>query len=100
MEIRDITAVSVLDVPNYSRFGFRCAEKYEIKTADEKFAVALLALELKHGVLGDIPGRFVESAAFEFDEKEFMQYDAAFPHREKAETDSQREFKLLASLRY
>jgi len=35
----------------YSRFGFRCAEKYEIKTADDKFAVALLALELKQGVL-------------------------------------------------
>jgi hypothetical protein len=79
------------------RFGFRCAEKYEIKTADEKFAVALLALELKHGVLGYMPGRFVESAALEFDEKEFTHYDADFPHREKAETDSQREFRLLAA---
>ena len=35
----------------YSRFGFRCAEKYEIKTADEKFAVALQVRGLQWGVL-------------------------------------------------
>jgi len=84
----------------YSRFGFRCAEKYEIKTADEKFAVALQVLELQRGVLINMPGRFTESAAFEVDENEFAQYDAAFPFKEKAETDSQREFRILASLRY
>jgi putative acetyltransferase len=84
----------------YSRFGFRCAEKYEIKTADEKFAVALQVLELQRGVLISVPGRFIESAAFEVDENEFAQYDAAFPLKEKAETDSQREFRILASLRY
>ena len=84
----------------YSRFGFRCAEKYEIKTADDKFAVALLALELKQGVLNDMPGRFIESAAFEVNENEFVQYEAAFPFKEKAKTDSQLEFRILASLRY
>ena len=84
----------------YSRFGFRCAEKYEIKTADRKFAVALQVLELQHDALANFPGRFIESAAFEVDENEFVQYDAAFPLREKAETDSQREFRFLASLRY
>ena len=76
------------------------AEKYEIKTADDKFAVALLALELKQGVLNDMPGRFIESAAFEVNENEFEQYEAAFPFKEKAETDSQMEFRILASLRY
>ncbi len=84
----------------YSRFGFRCAEKYEIKTADDKFAVALLVLKLKQGVLNNIPGRFIESSAFEVDENEFTQYDADFPFKERTETDSQREFRLLASLRY
>jgi predicted N-acetyltransferase YhbS len=84
----------------YSRFGFRCAEKYEIKTADDKFAVALQVLELQHGVLVCIPGRFIESAAFEVDDNQFAQYDATFPFKEKTENDSQREFKLLASLRY
>ena len=84
----------------YSRFGFRGGEKYDIKTADDKFAVALLALELKHGVLNNMAGRFIESADFEVDTNELAKYDAAFPVWEKAETESQREFRLLASLRY
>jgi putative acetyltransferase len=84
----------------YSRFGFRCAEKYEIKTADDKFAVALQVLELKQGVLNNMSGKFIESVAFAVDETEFAQYDATFPFKEKHETDSQREFRLLASLRY
>jgi len=84
----------------YSRFGFRCGEKYEIKTADDKFAVALQVLELKQGVLNNMSGQFIESAAFAVDESEFAQYDATFPFKEKRETESQREFRLLASLRY
>lgn len=84
----------------YSRFGFRCAEKYEIKTADDKFAVALLVPELKQGVLNNMLGKFIESTAFAADENQFAQYDATFPFKEKTENDSQREFKLLASLRY
>jgi putative acetyltransferase len=84
----------------YSRFGFRCAEKYDIKTADDKFAVALQVLELRQGALTNVSGRFIESAAFTVDESGFAQYDATFPPREKKETDSQREFRFLASLRY
>jgi predicted N-acetyltransferase YhbS len=84
----------------YSRFGFRCAEKYEIKTADDKFAVALQVLELKQGVLNNMSGKFIESTAFAVDETEFARYDVTFPCKEKKETDSQREFRLLASLRY
>ena len=84
----------------YSRFGFRCAEKYEIKTADGKYAVALQVLELQPGALANMPGRFIESSAFEVDEKILTQYDAVFPLKEKTETDSQREFAFLASLRY
>jgi putative acetyltransferase len=84
----------------YSRFGFRCAEKYEIKTPEGKFAVSLQVLELKQGALKGVSGRFIESPAFEVDEAAFARYDAAFPFKEKKEADSQREFRLLASLRY
>jgi putative acetyltransferase len=84
----------------YGRFGFRCAEKHEIKTSDNKFAFALLALELKPHALSHISGRFIESAYFEVDEKKFMEYESTFPYKEKTETDSQREFSILASLRY
>ena len=84
----------------YNRFGFRCGEKYEIKTADDKFAVALEVLELKQGALNNVSGRFIESPAFTVDDTGFAQYDATFPPKEKKETESQREFRLLASLRY
>jgi putative acetyltransferase len=97
----DYPAIFIYGDPRYyCRFGFRCAEKYDIKTADGKFAVALLALELTQGVLKSIPGRFIESPAFEPDLNKFAEYDSKFPYQEKLETDSQREFKILASLRY
>jgi putative acetyltransferase len=97
----DYPAICIYGDPRYySRFGFRCAERYEIKTADDKFAVALQVLELKRGVLNSVSGRFIESAALAVDETKFAEYDATFPFKEKTETDSQREFRFLASLRY
>jgi predicted N-acetyltransferase YhbS len=97
----DYPAICIYGDPRYySRFGFRCAEKYDIKTADDKFAFALQVLELRQGVLGNMSGRFIESAAFTVDESGFAQYDATFPPKEKKETESQREFRFLASLRY
>jgi putative acetyltransferase len=84
----------------YSRFGFRCGEKYEIKTADDRYAVALLVLELKQGALNSMAGRLIESVAFEVDTNELAEYDATFSYKEQAERESQREFRLLASLRY
>jgi putative acetyltransferase len=84
----------------YSRFGFRCGEKYEVKTADDKYAVALLVLELKQGSLSGNGGRFIESISMQFEPEKFTEYDATFPFRERAETESQREFKLMSSLRY
>ena len=100
---RDIGYLAICiygDPRYYSRFGFRCAEKYEIKPAEDKFAVSLQVLELRQGALNEVSGRFIESAAFAVDETGFAQYDATFPFKEKKETDSQREFRLLASLRY
>ena len=47
-----------------------------------------------------MPGRFIESPAFEADPDKFAEYEAKFPSKEKLETDSQLEFKLMASLRY
>jgi putative acetyltransferase len=97
----DFPAIIIYGDPRYySRFGFRCGEKYEIKTSDDKFAVALQVLELKQGVFINISGRFIESNAFNCDTNNFAEYDATFPYKQKAETDSQREFRLLASLRY
>ena len=74
--------------------------KYDVKTFDDKYAVALQILELEPGMLNNMAGRFIESTAFEVDIDRFAEYDAEFPYKEKAETDSQREFRVLASLRY
>jgi putative acetyltransferase len=74
----------------YNRFGFGCAEKYDIKTRDGKFAVALLVLELKQGALSGTPGRFIESNAFEVDQSEFARYDSTFLLRARKAPDSQR----------
>ena len=94
-------AICIYGDPRYhSRFGFRCAERYDIKTADGKFAIDLQVLELKRDVLDNMPGTFIESPAFAIDETELPQYDAPFPFEEKKETESQREFRPLASLRY
>lgn len=84
----------------YHRFGFRCAEKYDITAADGKYMVALMALELEPGALKNISGRFIESPAFSFDENEFNIFENTFARKEKAETASQLDFKVLSSLCY
>jgi putative acetyltransferase len=95
------TAVFIYGDPRYySRFGFRCAEKFDIKNSAGKYAVALLALELIPGALRNISGRFIESKAFEVDQANFQKYENSFPLKEKAVTESQAEFRVLASLTY
>jgi putative acetyltransferase len=84
----------------YHRFGFRCAEKYDITNSEGKFAVALLALELVPGALNNMAGRFVESPAYQVDEEAFQKYEITFPPKEKAVTESQSEFRVMASLVY
>jgi putative acetyltransferase len=84
----------------YSRFGFRCAERYDITNSEGKFAVALMALELVPGALRKISGRFIESEAYKVDEDDFQKYEDTFPPKDKAATESQIEFKILASLAY
>lgn len=84
----------------YGRFGFRCAERFDIRNKDGKFAFALLALELTKGALSDTAGKFSESSAFEYDEKEFAVFESDFPQKEKEVTPSQAEFEVIAGLRY
>jgi putative acetyltransferase len=95
------TAVCIYGDPRYyCRFGFRCAEKYDISNSEGKFAVALMTLELRPGALRGVSGRFVESDVFSVDEDAFQKYESTFPHKEKAVTESQAVFKVLASLVY
>jgi putative acetyltransferase len=95
------TVVCIYGDPRYyGRFGFRCAERYDITNSEGKFAVALTALELVAGALGKISGRYIESEVYKVDEDAFQKYENTFPPKNKAVTDSQIEFKILASLVY
>ncbi len=44
----------------YSKFGFRCAERYDIKTPDGKYCVPMMALELEKDALSGVNGRLIE----------------------------------------
>jgi len=95
------TAVCIYGDPRYyHRFGFRCAERYDIINSEGKFAVALLAIELVPDALREISGRFIESEVYKVDENDFQKYEHTFPPKDKAVTASQAEFKILASLIY
>jgi predicted N-acetyltransferase YhbS len=48
------------DPDYYGRFGFVPAERYGIRTADDMYAVPLLARELVKGALAGVRGRFIE----------------------------------------
>lgn len=100
---RDMGYSAVLiygDPRYYSRFGFRCAEKYDICSADGKYSVALMALPLQPDALNTISGRFEECAAFNINEDEAAEFEAKFPFKEKKITESQQDFKIISSLRY
>ncbi len=95
------SAVLIYGDPRYySRFGFHCAEKYDIKTSFGKYAVALLALELKQGALGGIGGSFHESPAYDVDQHSAEEFDKGFPTKEKCHTATQDEFRVIVSLMY
>lgn len=84
----------------YSQFGFRSAERFEIKTADGYYAAALMALELVPGELEKAAGRFVETPDFDVDTDKFQEFEKHFPEKEKAETPSQKDFQIISGLRY
>ena len=94
-------AVCIFGDPRYySRFGFHCGEKYEIKTEDGKDAVSMQLLELIPGVLEGIQGRFIESSGFEVNDEEFEAFERTFPPKEKKEEESQIDFRVLVNLRF
>lgn len=92
------TAVVIYGHPEYyGRFGFVGGKQYGIAASDGRYMKALLAKELHNGALQDVSGRFIEDPAFAVTESALEAFDAQFPHKEKAETDSQKAFAILAS---
>lgn len=101
-EARRLGFVAVLimgDPRYYHKFGFRCAEAFDITTREGKYAVALMALPLKPNSLQG-GGSFFDSPLFEMNAEGFAEYEATFPPKVWEVTESQKEFQIIASLVY
>jgi predicted N-acetyltransferase YhbS len=94
-------AVLIYGNPDYyQRFGFFSAENFDIRTSDDMYATALLALELIPNALQDKPGRFLENAIFEMDEEEIRAFDGTFlPKPLEEGTPSQTAFLAMVTQR-
>ena len=92
-------AVVILGDPrHYGRYGFWCGEKWGISLENGQFLPGLQAIELTPGALTHAAGRFREGFAFDPGPAELAIFDSAFPVKEKASTDFQREFQVMCSL--
>ena len=93
-------AIILGDPRYYGRFGFHSCERFGLTLADGRFLPGLMALELEPGALSGVSGRFVEGFDYAPSEAELAAFDAGFPAREKAFTESQRDFQVLYNLGY
>lgn len=88
------------DPDYYSRFGFVDAERYDIRTSDNMYAVPLQALELRPGALTGCSGCFVEGPAYDFDPQAPEEFDRLFPQRDKQSgLPSQKRFEQLVNMK-
>lgn len=76
----------------YNRFGFKSAKNYGISIEDGQFPVAHLMLQLDDGSLDGIEGIYVEPEMYHWEQKEFEEFDATFPKKEKKVTETQKLF--------
>lgn len=93
-------AITLMGDPRYyRRFGFRVAERWDIRASNDMWATGHLMLELISGFLE--AGKIQESAVFEAkDDKMFEEFDRTFPVKDKAHQPSQEEFAWMMSLMY
>ena len=73
----------------YHRFGYRNAQDYSITTKDGLNFDPFMALELHEHGLTDVHGRFIADAAFDVTPADVLEFDAAFPFKEKLVTETQ-----------
>ncbi len=73
----------------YSRFGFAAAKRYGIANQEGKHVDYLLALELVENGMEGIGGRFCDDEAFHSKAEELVEFEKAFPAKEKHITSTQ-----------
>lgn len=89
-------AILILGDPhNYCKHGFRTGRDVNVCTADGRYPLGLLALELRPDFFAGHTWTFHTSPVFEFDPTAVDVYDARFPPKEKKHQWSQDLFAML-----
>ncbi|MGL5574832.1 MAG: GNAT family N-acetyltransferase [Sarcina sp.] len=83
---------------HYESYGFKGGKNYNISMEDGKFYKGLLALPLCEGGLLNVEGYASFTKGLEVTEEEVEEFDKTFPHKEKGEQESQKEFAQTVGL--
>jgi len=73
----------------YSKFGFRKAEGFDVRTSDGKSYDYFMGLELAPGRLKGVSGNFFYDESFHVDAGELEEFEKLFPKRGKHITSTQ-----------
>lgn len=81
---------------NYISMGFKSCKKYNVSAGNDVYPCAMLVKELKQDALSGGKWVYRESSAYNFDEKDFEEFDKQFEKREKGYRRSQEEFYIYS----
>ncbi len=88
------------DPDYYLRRGFSPTRRWNIRTAEDNYFAALLAMELSDGALQDCAGRYVEQEIYHVSPTDVERFDRRYPPMEKLDnTPSQQRFQELLNMR-
>jgi len=83
------------DPHNYVKHGFRTGKDLNVCTADGKFPLGLLVLELTPGILDGHNWRFQESGVYDLDQALVEAYDQTLPPKPKEYRYTQDLFSMM-----
>lgn len=87
------------DPEYYQKTGFVAAEKFNIRTSENKYFAALLAYPLFVGGLSGISGRYYEDEIYNVDLQKSEDFDRSFPKKERISgTPTQRRFEEILAM--
>ena len=87
------------DPEYYAKTGFTPAERFGIRTSENKYAAALHACPLHADALKNVAGRYFEDAVYAVDEAGALAFDQQFPAKERlASTPAQRRFEQVLAM--
>ena len=99
-EMKRYRAILLCGDPDYYlRRGFAEAERFGIRTSENKYFAALHVCPLWQGALDNIFGRYFEDGIYNIDLKEAEAFDRQFPPKEAlAGTPTQRRFEEVLAM--